>query len=118
MGIDRKQRQPDAIVAGAVVLHDAFHRDAGLAFVEHDRLVVDDAPAVQHMGIDAGRVGAPAWIGARAPEVARGFQRHHVRRCLGAITPRRGDRDPTLKLDNAFVGAPQPAVDLQGPHGG
>ena len=40
----------------------------GLPFVEHDRLVVDDAPAVTDVRIDAGGVGASARIDASVPQ--------------------------------------------------
>ena len=77
MRVDRQQRDPNPI-RRAVVLLDALDGDAGLSFVEHDGLVVDDAPAVAHMGVEACGVGAPAWVHTGVPQVARNVQRHHV----------------------------------------
>jgi hypothetical protein len=51
------------------VSHDAFDGGARLLFVEHDRLVIHDPVAVEHMGVDAGCVGAPPGIDARVPQV-------------------------------------------------
>ena len=86
MGVDREQGDPDPI-RRAVVLLDALDGDAGLSFVEHDGLVVDDPPAVAHVGIETGSIGAPAWIDTRVPRVSRRIQRHHVGRSRVTVAP-------------------------------
>lgn len=49
-------------VFGMVVLNDALDRSSGYALVEHDRLLVEDSPAVAHVGVQARRVGAPTRV--------------------------------------------------------
>ena len=86
MGVDRQQRDSDPI-RRAIVLLDAFDRDTGLPLVQHDWLVVDDAQAVAHVGVEAGSKGAPAWIDTRVPRVSRRIQRHHVGRSRVTVAP-------------------------------
>jgi hypothetical protein len=47
--------------------HGAFDGSASLAGVQHNRLVVDDAPLVQHVRICPDGVGSAAGIETRIP---------------------------------------------------
>jgi len=49
-------------VFGMVVLNDALDRNSDCALVEHDRLLVEDSPAVAYVAVQARRVGAPARV--------------------------------------------------------
>ncbi len=104
--VDRQQGNPNAICR-VVVLLDALDGDTGLSFVEHDGLVVDDAPSVAHVGVQAGCVGTPARIDPGVPQVAGRVQRHHVGRRLVSVAPECRDGDPALELGDALVGTPQ-----------
>jgi hypothetical protein len=64
--VDRNERDPDTVI-GAVLQFDTLDSDAGLALVEDDGLVIEDAPAVAHVGVDPGGVGATPGIDARCP---------------------------------------------------
>ena len=68
MRIDREPEEP-AAGTGLVVAQHAFDRYAGLPLVEHHGLVVRDTVLVQHVGVDANRMGAPARIGACVKQV-------------------------------------------------
>ena len=74
-------------------------------------------PHRSRMGVQAGGMGAPAWIDTGVPQVAGRVQRHHVGRCLVAVAPEGRDRDPALELGHALVGATQPSAALQRTHG-
>src|SRR5438132_10197451 len=47
-----------SVVAGVVVTDNAFNRHAGLALVQHDRMVIDDAVLLQHVRVDTHGLGA------------------------------------------------------------
>ena len=59
--VDSDQGDKDAVV-GPILRFDTLDSGAGLSLVEHDGLVIEDAPAVAHVGVDAGGVGASARI--------------------------------------------------------
>lgn len=43
----------------------AFDRRARLASVQDDRLIVQDAPLIEHVSVGAGRIGSPPRIETR-----------------------------------------------------
>ena len=49
-----------------------------LAAVQHDRLIVENAPLVEHVGVGPDCVSPPPGIEPRRPEIARRFEAHHV----------------------------------------
>ena len=114
VGIHGQQRDADAVF-GAVVQLDTLDGHAGLSFVQHDGLVVEQAPAVANVGVHAGSIGAPPRIHPGCPQVSAGIHGHHVGQALGAVTPQRRDRHGVVVLRNSFVGPGQPAARLHGP---
>ena len=73
----------------------ALDGGTGLPAVQDDRLIVEDAPLVEHMGVGPDRVGSPPRIEPCRPEIARRLQAHHVGRGEQPAPPeawRRGAR--------------------------
>jgi hypothetical protein len=115
MGIDCQQGDANPVFR-SVVLLDAFDGHACLPLVEHDGLVVEQAPAVANVGVQPRGIGAPARIHPGRPQMAAGVHGHHVGRALAAVAPERRDRQRVLVLRHPFVGPAQPAAQFDGPH--
>ena len=65
------------------LLH-TFDGGAGLALIENDRLVVDDAVPIQDMGVQACGIHATAQIDPCMPKMRGGFARAY-RRGIAAV---------------------------------
>ena len=77
---------------GVLLAQGTLDRRPRLAPVEDDRLVVDDAPLVEHMGVAADGEGPPARIHTGGPEMARRVEAGHVGGGEQAVTPEPDDR--------------------------
>ncbi|CAE6874997.1 hypothetical protein R69746_08713 [Paraburkholderia aspalathi] len=75
MRVDRKPEQ-SAVVAIFIVADYTFDRHTCLSFVQHDRMVIDDAVLVQHVRVHTDRVGAASRIDPRVKEVPGRIQTH------------------------------------------
>ena len=49
--------------------HHPLERRPGLPLAEHQRLVIDDAPLVQHMRVHAHGMATAPWVNSRAPQM-------------------------------------------------
>ena len=87
MRIDRELRDLDGLLS-----QHALDGDADLAFIEHERLCVEDAPTRQHVRIDPDGRRLPAWIDPCLPNPLLSLQAHHVRGGQIRATPRGGNR--------------------------
>ena len=110
--IDGELRDLDPLLS-----HDPFDGGAGLALVEHDRLGVEDPPAVAHMAVhaDGGRL-AP-WILACLPYPPAGLQAHHVRRGQIGSAPCRCDGMALHELQHRLAGQGQTSLIASPAHG-
>ena len=54
--------------------HGAFDRGTGLAAVQHNRLVVDDGPLVQHVCVGTDSIGPAPGIEARIPQILGSYK--------------------------------------------
>ncbi len=88
----------------------AFDRRSRLPPVQDDRLIVKNAPLVEHMGVGADRVGAPPGVEARRPQIARRLEAHHVGRGKQAAPPEVRDPMSTHEAQYRIVGGVQPAI--------
>ena len=70
----------------------ALDGGAGLSAVQDDRLIVEDAPLVEHVGVGPDGIGPPPRIEPCRPEIARRLQAHHVGRGEQAAPPEGRDR--------------------------
>ena len=68
----------EALESAEALPQGAFDGGTGLSFVENDRLIVDDAPLIQHVGIGANGECPASRIDTAHPEPARGIQAHHI----------------------------------------
>lgn len=82
--------------------HATFDRHAGRALVQHDGLVVEQAPAVAHVRVQARGISAPPRVYPGGSQMAAGIQGHHVGRALGAIAP---ERTPRTRPSRTGTGA-------------
>jgi len=74
VGVDRELTD----VFDGFLTHHALDRGARLAPVQHDGLVVEEAPSVVHMGVDPDRGGTPTRVDPGLPDRTRCLQAHHV----------------------------------------
>ena len=88
MGVDRHTLE----LADVLLPQGAFNGGAGLAPVQDDRLIVENAPLIEHVGIGSHCIGPPPGIEPRRPQVARRLQAHHIGRGIEAAPPEAGDR--------------------------
>ena len=65
----------------------ALDGGAGLPAVQDDRLIIKDAPLVEHMSIGANGIGSPPRVEPCRPEIARRLQAHHVGRGKQPASP-------------------------------
>ena len=82
----------------------------GLAAVQDDRLVVENTPLVEHMGVGADGIGTPPGIEASCPQLARRLEAHNVGRSEQTAPPEAGDPVPAHKAQHRIIGGAQPAV--------
>ncbi len=87
-----------------------------LPAVQHDRLIIEDAPLVEHVRVGADRVGSPPRIEPRRPEIARRFQAHHVGRGEQAAPPQAGDAMAGQAAEHSVVDGAQPILRLDPGH--
>ena len=101
----------------ALLAHHAFDRGTGLAFVQHDRLSVEDSPAVMNVGIDSHRGRLAPRVKPCLPDALAGFQAHHVRRGEIGAAPGRGDGVAMHELQHRRAGLGQTALVTGPAHG-
>src|SRR3954451_18302542 len=87
MGVDR-----DALeLIDLPLAQCAFDGGARLPAVQDDRLIIKNAPLVEHMGISSDRIGSPARVEPCRPEIARRLEAHHVGGRKQTAPPQGGD---------------------------
>ena len=89
---------------------------ACLAPVEDDRLVVQDAPLIEHVRVGADRIGAAAWIEAGGPEITGCLEAHHVGRGEQPASPELGDRMAAQEGEDGIARRAQLHLDLKPQH--
>jgi hypothetical protein len=82
----------------------ALNRGASLAFPKHDRLVVEDRPLVQYMGIGSDRRPLTPWIEPGVSEEPGGIQAHHVGRSVETASPEVCDTMPAHEANDGVIG--------------
>jgi len=74
MRVDRNALEP----LDLPLAQGAFDSGARLPAVQDNRLIIEDAPLVEHMGVGPDRIGPPPRVEPCRPEIARRLQAHHV----------------------------------------
>jgi hypothetical protein len=106
VGVDRHTLEPVHVL----LPQRTFNGGPRLAAVQDDRLVVENAPPIEHMGVGPDRIGPPPGIEPRRPEITRRFEAHHVSRGEQAAPPKARDPVAAHEAQHRIVGGPQPAV--------
>ena len=75
----------DPLEIDLVLAQRALDGGPGLPMIENDRLVVNNPPSVEHVGICPGGIGASARIDTGRPKMTGGLQAHHVSRGMESL---------------------------------
>ena len=70
MRINRKRRD----ICGCALPNETFDCRARLALVQHNGLIVEDAPTIEHVGVHSDGRGTAPWISASLPDGTRCFE--------------------------------------------
>ena len=106
VGVDRDALDP----LDLLLPQGALDGGAGLAAVQDDRLIVENAPLIEHVGVGADGIGPPPGIEPRRPEIARRLEAHHVGRGKQSAPPKARDPVPAHEAQHRIIGGAQPSV--------
>lgn len=90
-----------------------FKGRAGLALIQHNRLIIDDSPLIEHVGIGADGERTTPGIEPTQPQMSRCLEAHHVGRDTDAGAPVLGDFVATHELNDSVVRLAQDLIVFQ-----